>query len=147
MDRTYKTSAADEAHFEARVRYWLKVLSLGDWKVEVFRADTGEDSAHAEMWHDAHGAFIKLSELLKYKPTKRWLNALALHEVAHILLCDLKRLIKDRVVTDNMADTAEHAIIRRLENALADGTADVSDMILTRTSVRAAPSLRRLAKR
>ena len=117
-DSTYKTTKKDVAYFEARVHHWVRVLHLGDWKVEVFDSDTGEDSAQCEMWHDAHGAHIKLRRQFAYRPTKPWLNKLALHEVCHVLLCDLKRLIKDRVVTDNMADTAEHAVIRRLENAL-----------------------------
>lgn len=114
----YKTTMKDEAYFEACVKRWLLRLSLGDWKVEVYRKKQVDMSAGCEMWHDAHGAHIQLNAEFPYQPTKPWLNKLALHEVGHILLCDLKRLIKDRCVTDSMIDVAEHAIIRRLENAL-----------------------------
>lgn len=115
---TYKTTRQDEDYFEARVKHWLKVLSLGDWKVEVYRKLLTDMSAACEMWHDAHGAHIMLNSELAYRPLRPWLDRLALHEVGHVLLCDLKRLIKDRVVTDNMIDTAEHAVIRRLESFL-----------------------------
>ena len=116
---THKTTRKDEDYFEARVHHWLRVLGLGDWMVEVYRSKLTDMSAACELWHDAHGAHIMLNEELKYQPPKRWLNRLALHEVGHVLLCDLKRLTKDRCVTDSMIDTAEHAVIRRLENALA----------------------------
>lgn len=118
---TYKTTQADIRYYRKRVQHWMKRLSLGDWKVEVYLDDTGEDSARVEMWHNAHGAHIRLNEKLASKPHPYFLDSLALHEVSHILLCDLKRLINDRVCTDAMAETAEHAVIRRLENALCGG--------------------------
>jgi hypothetical protein len=114
---THKTTAKEEIYFESRVRHWLRVLSLGDWKVEVYR-EKMEESAICEMWLNAHGAHIKLKDAFVYRPSKLFLDRLALHEVGHILLCDLKRLIKDRCVTEEMAETAEHAVIRRLESAL-----------------------------
>jgi hypothetical protein len=114
----YKTTRKDEDYFRSRVKHWLIQLSLGDWKVEVYRKKLIDMSAGCEMWHDAHGAHIQLNEEFPYQPEKRWLDRLALHEVCHVLLCDLKKLINARVVTDAMADTAEHAVIRRLENAL-----------------------------
>lgn len=143
-ERKYKTTAADLAYYERRVQHWLRVLSLGDWKVEVFRGSIDE-SATCEMWHNAHGAHIRLSNRFHYQPSKAFLNKLALHEVGHILLCDLKRLINERTATEAQSETAEHAVIRRLENALADG--DISRVIMGTTAVRAAPSLRRLAKK
>lgn len=115
---TYKTTSKDETYFESRVRHWLDVLSLGDWKVEVYRKKLTDMSAGCELWHNAHGAHIMLNEELAYEPERCWLDRLALHEVGHVLLCDLKRLIHDRYVTESMAETAEHAVIRRLENAL-----------------------------
>jgi hypothetical protein len=114
----HKTTNKEVDYFEARVKHWLHVLSLGDWKVEVYAEKLEDMSACAEMWHAAHGAHIKLNAEFIYQPSKRFLDRLALHEVGHILLCDLKKLINDRVVTDAMAETAEHAVIRRLENAL-----------------------------
>lgn len=114
----YKTTRRDEAYFEARVRHWLRRFSLGDWKVEVYRKPLVEMSAACETWRDAHGAHIMLNSTLDSAPSKRWLDRLALHEVGHVLLYDLKQLVNSRVVTDSMVDTAEHAVIRRLENAL-----------------------------
>jgi hypothetical protein len=116
-ERKHKTTAKELAYYESRVFHWQRVLSLGDWKVEVFDG-TIEESATCEMWHNAHGAHIRLSNRFHYAPSKRFLDTLALHEVCHVLLCDMKRLINDRVCTDAMAETAEHAVIRRLENAL-----------------------------
>lgn len=145
-ERKYKTTAKEADYYEARVHHWLRVLSLGDWKVEVWR-DTIEESATCEMWHNAHGAHIRLSDRFHYRPSKRFLDTLALHEVGHILLCDLKRLINDRMVTDSMAETVEHAVIRRLENALCAGEASQNMMRVSATAVRAAPSLKRMASK
>ncbi len=116
-ERNHKTTAKELAYYEKRVFHWLRTLSLGDWNVDVFLG-TIDESATCEMWHNAHGARIRLSNRFHYAPSQSFLDTLALHEVAHILLCDLKRLINDRVVTEAMAETAEHAVIRRLENAL-----------------------------
>lgn len=115
---SYKTTSSDVNYFRERALHWVKMLSLGDWKIEVYAGETAENSATCELWHDAHGAHIKLKRLFDYKPEKRWLDRLALHEVCHVLLCDLRRLVKDRCVTDAQIDTAEHAVIRRLENLL-----------------------------
>lgn len=115
---TYKTTRKDEDYFEERVRHWLAVLSLGDWRVDVYRKKLVDMSACCELWHNSHGAHITINEEFDHQPTRPWMDKLALHEVGHVLLCDLKRLINDRSVNDNMADTAEHAVIRRLENAL-----------------------------
>lgn len=116
---TYKTTLKDEDYFAGRVRHWLRFFSLGDWKVEVYRKKLTDMSAACEFWKDSQGAHIMLNEELAYRPSKTWLNRIALHEVGHILLYHMKQLIYNRVVTDGMADTAEHAVIRRLESALA----------------------------
>ncbi len=108
----------DVAYFESRVLHWLERLSLGDWSVEVYKDDTGTDMARCEMWHNTHGAHIKLNVRFEYKLERAWLDKLALHEVCHILLCDLKRLFTEHDVADWQKETAEHAIIRRLERAL-----------------------------
>ena len=116
-ERKYKTTTKELAYYEARVHHWQRVLSLGDWKIEVFDA-TIDESATCEMWHNARGAHIRLSNRFHYAPPKQFLDTLALHEVCHVLLCDLKRLIFERSVSDAQAETAEHAVIRRLESAL-----------------------------
>lgn len=117
---TYKTTSKDVDYFERRVNHWLKFFGLQDWNVSTYLGDMKEadNQAECEMWHNAHGAHIRLREDFKYRHEREWLDRLAMHEVSHILLCDLKRLIHERCVTDNMAETAEHAVIRRLENAL-----------------------------
>lgn len=115
---TYKTTRADEDYFVKRVRHWVRELHLGDWKIEAYRKKLEDMSAACEMWHDAHGAHIMINTEFASQPTRPWLDRLALHEVCHVLLCDLKRLINSRTVTDSMVETAEHAVIRRLETAL-----------------------------
>jgi hypothetical protein len=115
---THRTTAAEERYFVQRVRHWAEFLSLGDWRISVYAADTGEDSGHCELWRDSHGAHIKINKRFPTKPSRVFLDKLALHEVAHVLLADLKKLINERCVTDILADTVEHAVIRRLENAL-----------------------------
>ena len=114
---SHKTTKRELAYFESRVRHWVRALHLGDWKVECW-TEKIEESATCEMWNNAHGAHIRLNAEFKYPPSKAWLDRLALHEVAHILLCDMKRLIFERSVSDAQAETAEHAVIRRLETAL-----------------------------
>jgi hypothetical protein len=48
--------------------------------------------------------------------TPERVRAVALHEVLHVLLADLKDLVNQRVCTDAMVTEAQHAIIRRLEH-------------------------------
>lgn len=96
--------------------------NLGDWKIEVYR-EAIDNSAEVHLWHNDHGAHVKLNKEFAYKPERIWLDRLALHEVCHILLCDLSRLTKDRYTTPDAIETAEHAVVRRLENALTKGAA------------------------
>lgn len=91
---TYKTTRKDEDYFEERVRHWLAVLSLGDWRVDVYRKKLVDMSACCELWHNSHGAHITINEEFDHQPTRPWMDKLALHEVGHVLLCDLKRLIQ-----------------------------------------------------
>ncbi len=114
----HKTDKRDIDYFESRVKVWQKCFGLQDWNISAFIGDTGENMATADMWHDAHGAQIKLALAFKYRPERKWLDRLAMHEVAHVMLCDLVRLTRMRSVSEWQIEAAEHAIIRRLENLL-----------------------------
>ena len=115
---THKTTRAEERYFEARVKHWQNVLSLGDWRIDAYREKLVDRSAECQQYDEAQGAHIRINTELAHKPNRDWLDQVALHEVCHLLLAEMKRQIYSRVVTDNMANIAEHAVIRRLENAL-----------------------------
>src|SRR3990167_10692126 len=116
----HKVTRSEETYFIARVQHWADFFYLGDWRIEAYTStQVTENSAECEIWHNAHGAHILLRKTFdRGAPSKAFLNQLALHEVCHVLLCDLKRLIADRCFTDAQAETAEHAVIRRLEKVL-----------------------------
>lgn len=116
--KKHKLTAKEVNYFVERVRHWVKVLSLGDWKIEAYSKKLTDMSAACETWRNARGAHIMINEELDYPPARKWLDRIALHEVGHVLLYDMKELINCRVVTDGMIETAEHSVIRRLENAL-----------------------------
>ena len=115
---SHKTTRAEERYFEARVKHWQKALGLLDWRVNAYMQKLDDRAAECEQWFEAHGAHIRLNTEQEHRPSKQHLDRVALHEVCHLLLSDMKGLIYSRTVTENQANTIEHGIIRRLENAL-----------------------------
>lgn len=105
------------AYFDERCSHWAKVLGLGDWVI-----DTGlrklDCPAAVELRQDSHLATIHLNEVQEHQPSEAYLNRVALHECLHVVLCDLVTLTKARTVLADDIEWVQHAIIRRLENAL-----------------------------
>ncbi len=116
--KDHKISEAEERYFISRVRHWQKHLSLGDWLIEAYKGETdGGNNGECELWRESKGAHIRIKDSMVYRPTKRWIDRLALHEVCHVLLADLQELVDQRSVTDYQKECAIHTIIRRLETA------------------------------
>jgi hypothetical protein len=116
--KEYKVTAKDVAYFRQRCRHWLKVLSLGDWRVDIYSEKLEGMSAGVELWWDSHAAHIKLNSVLGNQPDRAFLDRVALHESIHVLLSDYSELCKRRFTSEHEVSKIEHILIRRLETAL-----------------------------
>ena len=112
-----KTSKADFSYFTRRCRAYLNQLNLGDWK-PIFEHEDHPD-AYAWIKPDSESKQTQIGLSVHWdttKVTKEMLDYCARHEVLHLLLADLVAVGKWRQSTDTDFTTAQHAVIRRLEN-------------------------------
>lgn len=112
------TTALDFAVFKAEAERFAGVLSLGDWHLIYEHSHC--ENALAEARLDSYGkcAVIALAEDWLTTPiTKETVEMCARHEVYHVLLADMVYLANSRICTDWLLTQAQHAVIRRLENA------------------------------
>lgn len=114
---SHQVTPAEFAYFERRCRHWIGVLGLKDWIIDA-RLGPLDCPVAVELMQDSHSATIHLNERQQHPPRKLYLDRVALHECLHIVLCDLVTLAKARTVIANDIEWVQHAIIRRLENAL-----------------------------
>ena len=112
-----KTSKADFKYFRAKCEEVIDELSLRDWKFYFSHADVDEAYAWVRPDSQAKQATVGLSvDWTGTKVTKEMLTYCAKHEILHVLLADLVNIGKNRTSTAQEFETAQHAIIRRLEN-------------------------------
>lgn len=116
-----KTTARDFAYFGSRCQHWIAALGLTNWHV-AFRHEPDDSVLGAvHMNRSSRQATIVLAAQWpdRDKVTDRELDRVALHEVLHILLAPLEEQVIERTYTRTSWDSAEHDIVRRLENLLA----------------------------
>ena len=114
-----KTSKADFEYFKKRCEVYLDELSLRDWRIYYYHNDSDLE-AYAWIRPDvsAKQACVGLTiNWEDHKVTKDILDYCAKHEILHLLLADLVQCGKWRQSTDEDFTEAQHAVIRRLENA------------------------------
>lgn len=109
--------------FQPAVRYWLGALGLLDWNVSIEFAPLGRDDRSVQArcttnWTQ-HSARIVFNT--DFTPEvdgfggEHDMERLALHEVMHIVLCDLVNVVaQERDAYTDKSDAAEHAALRRL---------------------------------
>ena len=109
-------SAADRAAFVHHVEEWQTRLGLGDWRINVSEKPHHVHAAVVDRCiYDARLASIKLgSDLGGTKVTDPNLEALAVHELAHVWLHELRVLCADPNTPGDVIDSAEHRIINTL---------------------------------
>ena len=109
------------------VEYWIRYLGLSDWAISVTEESLpARDEtvvSRAFMNWTQRAAKITLNSAYRQSSENTGpmdsVERVALHEVLHILLCDLVNTCADqRDAYCNVADSAEHAVIRRLMTVL-----------------------------
>lgn len=119
----------DFEQFKVAAEYWIERLGLTDWAIDVVFEPLGDDDGDIRArcrtnWTQRSARLILNSA---YQPPRGqnlvisdWNpERTALHEVLHLLLCDLINVVADqRDAYCNTADGAEHAVLRRLMRIL-----------------------------
>jgi len=115
-----KTSELDFCYFQDRVDRWAERLGLGDWDIRCAHTECVEVLAEVSINPVGRVASVALStdwgDLDEI--TRDTLDKTARHEVLHVVLADLVRYAENRTQDEELRDTIEHAIVRRLEKAL-----------------------------
>lgn len=115
-----KTTKADFNAYKKHCLFWIEKLGIKNYSIHFDHRL--EESMHARTyWNLGDGiALIVLStEWDELRPkTDKELKRLALHEVMHILLAPLVNCAMDRYTTADAIETAEHSVIRQLENII-----------------------------
>lgn len=115
-----KTTKADFELFQGYCEGALTKLGLIEWTVFYDHAKT--EGAYASTAWKLSGMTARITlctdwDELRPKGVTE-LKKLALHEVMHILMAPLVAEAEDRYANETAIQTAEHSIIRRLENIL-----------------------------
>lgn len=115
-----KTTKKDFELFKKYCDEVVQVLGLTEWSVLYAHEHFANEFANTNYQVSSATAVITLSTYwdgLRPK-TDLALRRLALHEVLHIVLAPLVAEAMERYTNQLTIDTAEHLIIRRLENMI-----------------------------
>lgn len=115
-----KTTKKDFELFKQYCLEWQNKLGVKNWSVHYDHSDT--DGAYARTYTKASEA-IATTVLGTYwddlrAKTDEEINRLALHETLHILFAHFMAEASYRFTSQDALETAEHSIIRQLENLL-----------------------------
>ena len=114
-----KTSKKDFKVFVRECEATLDLLSLRDWRVVFLHQDEVDCLGWCRTDVEGKVSSVGLcKDWGNWKPTRDEIKRVAKHEILHVLLADLTQCGKLRQSTDEDFSTAQHAIIRRLENIL-----------------------------
>jgi len=115
-----KTTKADFQLFKEACLKWQDKLGMVDWSIHY--AHEFVEGDYARTYWNLSGAVATVYLSTKWddlRPkTRDALDRLALHEVLHILVAPLTAEAEARYTDQKTIDTAEHCIIRRLENII-----------------------------
>ena len=114
----YKTTKKDFEVFKAECRKWVKYFGLLDWDVSY--SNYREDGCRGSCSADFGGRLctINLAKKWDYKPKKSELKRIAFHEVCELITAPLCIWAENRFSTQTAIDSANHYIIRILENTV-----------------------------
>lgn len=117
-----RTTKAHFTLYKREVAHWISRLGLTDFHVDFRHKAQSEESVRATVTYGLTGRTVTfwLSPVWEVDvPTSAQIKRTALHEVLHLLLADLTGLIHAREYdSDGRATPLEHAVLRRLENAI-----------------------------
>lgn len=115
-----KTTKADFEAFKGYCAEAIQKLGLVEWSMH-YDHDVLEGEYARTYWKLSAGVativFAKDWDKLRPK-TSAEIRRLAYHEVMHVMMAPLVAEAGERYTNQDSIDTAEHLIIRRLENTL-----------------------------
>ena len=114
-----KTSKEDFEYFKKYVKIYQKEFGLTNFKL-YFNHDNKHMDAYAYIYSEVENGIATIGLTQNWdslKITKEQLRYSAKHEILHLLLADLVQVGKYRQSVDTDFIRAQHAVIRRLENA------------------------------
>ena len=115
-----KTTKQDFADFTKHALEWQDRLGLTNWKLYFYHRHV--DGSYADCSWDAESSVATIRLSTNWEPAREKsqdeLRLLALHEVLHVFTAELCCYAEARYTTRSQIDTAEHSMIRRLENIL-----------------------------
>lgn len=115
-----KTTKADFEAFKGFCAEAIQKLGLVEWSVHYDHKHLDDQYARTYWFLSAGAATIILSTYwddLRPK-TPEAIRRLAYHEIMHVMMAPLIVAAEERYANQNAIDTAEHLIIRRLENVI-----------------------------
>lgn len=109
--------------FQRRIDHWMKELGLTEWRYEVRQEQIGERvSAQVQYNSISKQALFRLSCSVEYDfGIVTDIDALALHEVLHLMLADFGWACANVGISGEHSDLAtshEHELLHRLMNVL-----------------------------
>lgn len=121
MKSKYKTTYKDFETFKLCCEEWRKQFGLVDWVV-YYKVSDIEDSYAQTKWDtNDRVATIEFSstwdDMREISAVE--IDKLALHEILHLVMAPLSSEAEYRYSTEGSIHTAEHAIVRTLENVIS----------------------------
>lgn len=116
----YKTTKKEFELFKKECRKWIKFFGLFDWEVYYEHVELKE-KAYATCHTDMLGMVATFSfNKVVGTNIRDDIRRTAFHEVCELLISKLKIIAKCRFLSEDEITTANHEIIRRLENCVFD---------------------------
>lgn len=112
--------------FEDEAKFWIDVLGLKEWRIEICLTDAGKDRfAQCGFDCSAKASSIELNEQwLDGKtdcyegPSDDRARISAFHEVLELMLAEIEETLISDPRNEQRIESERHRIIRRLENVL-----------------------------
>ena len=114
MKQKFLLTDEQNKEFDAAILEWQKTLNLMDWRVERGSGLAKGAMASVVTNYDARLACYRTGNWGE-PPTSESIRATALHEMLHVLLCDLLTIAGK---ADGLAESAEHRVVNTLEKLL-----------------------------
>jgi hypothetical protein len=128
MSKRYTTTKKDYAVFKEAVVKWIRTFGLTDWQMETAHKaipDHGFVSAVCAITDfdiGSRSVLFTLNTTWIRAASRREVEAVAFHEVGHLLLAPLTTEATNRYTTHAVLESVEEAIVVRLENAFTPTT-------------------------
>jgi hypothetical protein len=104
-------------HREAFQRYlkkWQSALGLTDWRLVVSPKPT-KNMADVQIQHDARLARLRFGSDFGATPiNEEALESTALHELLHVVLCELRHSVTYGITDEDVLNSSEHRVINML---------------------------------